>query len=268
MADVLFDRKLVLMKDGRYMLMLQMGDSNVKDFLNGRHYIHKYWRAFSDKNNQIFFTMGELQHRIYQFIAENIREDGSTHLLYKKGVHFSNPNHLRRFFTDGLASRATFEQFTAANNHFCVGYKEKNGDEVKFRVDTEEEMLERLQEFQQEKKADTYIGFEERNLLPLNMYGKFTVKETSVEQWYAIVGFQKNEDKEDTKIYYRRSSNKRLLFTEDIEEAKVFLTEDAAQQQLKKFPMLKNPIEMVVEQQNTTALLKSREFNGNIAEMG
>ena len=264
---ILLDRKLVLMNDGKYCLMLQVADPHQKDFLNGRYYQHKYWRAFTDKDNQMFFTMGELQHRIFRYIADNIREDGTTDLCHTRNRPFAMPNDLRRFFTDGLTSYATFEDFTNANNHFIVAYKEQNGDTVRFVVDTEDEMREKLDTFRAEHGESVYIGFEERNLNPLHLHGKFEHTFEELDRWYAIVAVADKGSEDERKIYYRRSSSKRLLFTDDVTEAKAFETREDAERCLAGFPELRDTTEMTVEEQTTPVQIKRREYIKNIAEM-
>lgn len=264
---ILFDRKLVLMQDGKYCLMMQVGDNHTKDFLNGRTYIHKYWKAFADKDNQMFFTMGELQHRVFQYIAENIREDGTTALCYAKNKPFELPNDLRRFFTNGLTSYATFEDFTRANNHFVVGYQEENGDKVQFVVDTEEEMREQMQKFQEQNAKGIYLGFSERNLNPLHLHGKFEHTTTELDKWYAIVTVADESSEDEVKLYYRRSSNKRLLFTDDVNDARPFETYEDAKRCMDNFPVLENDVKMVIEEQNSPATIKRREYTKNKTEM-
>ncbi len=264
---ILFDRKLVLMNDGKYCLMLQVGDNHKTDYLNGRSYIHKFWEAFTDKDNQMFFTMKELQQRLFVYIAENLREDGTTGLCYAKNKPFELPNDLRRFFTTGLTSYATFNEFTQANNHFVVGYTEDNGDKVQFVVDTEDELKERLQNFRNEHGNKVYIGFAERNLNPLHLHGKFGEISTELDKWYSIVTIADEGSEDETKLYYRRSSNKRLLFTDNIEDAKPFATYEEAEKCMQGFPQLAEDVSMVIEEHNTPVTIKKREFIKNKTEM-
>ncbi len=263
---ILLDRKLLLMNDGKYCLMLQVADPHKKDFLNGRYYQHKYWRAFTDSNNQIFFSMGELQHRIFRYIADNVNEDGTTDIRHTKNKPFAMPNDLRRFFTDGLTSYATFEDFTNAGNHFVVAYKEQNGDIVQFEVNTEDEMKE-LSEQLQSDHGGVYIGFKERNLNPLHLHGKFEQSYEQLDRWYAIAAVADKGGEDEHKIYYRRSSSKRLLFTDEITEAKAFETREDAERCMAAFPELQIPTEMTVEEQTTPVQIKRREYIKNIAEM-
>lgn len=266
---ILYDKRLVELSDGRYFFMLQMGDSNVKENINGRFYPQKKWTVLKDKNTQkIFFTMGELQYQIFRRIADSINEDGSTSIAYGKGKFFETPSDLCKFFISGLQNAVTIEQLEDAKNDIYVGCrKEDVSDELKMCIEGEEELLSTVAEMQEKFGDGVYIGFNNRNLNALHIKGRFKELYKQTSKWYAITTMLNRDEDEPKKVYFRRRSNKRLFVTEDISEAKAFMTKEEAQSCLDKFPKLQENVDFCIEEQTDEIMLKHRVYIKNEKEM-
>lgn len=266
---ILYDKRLVQLSDGRYFFMLQLGESNVKERINGRYYPQKKWTVLKDEKSQkMFFTMGELQYQIFRRIADSINEDGTTNLAYGKGQFFETPNDLRRFFTTGLKNAVTIEQLEEAKNGLYVGCrKEGVSDEVKMLIEGEEELLSTVADMQEKLGDGVYIGFNNRNLNALHIKGQFKELYKQTSQWYTISGMLNREGDEPKKVYFRRRSNRRLFVTDDLSEAKPFATEEEAQKCMGDFPELKDNIDFYIEEQTEEIMMKRRVYIKNQKEI-
>lgn len=266
---ILYDKQLIQLSDGRYFFMLQLGDSNVKENINGRYYPQKKWTVLTDTQSQkMFFTMGELQYQIFRHIADSIHEDGSVSIAYGKGQFFETPNDLRRFFTTGLKNAVTIAQLEEARNGLYVGCrKEGVSDELKMCIEGEEELLSTVADMQEKLGEGVYIGFHNRNLNALHIKGRFKELYKQVAQWYTISATMKDEETGEKKVYFRRRSNRRLFVTDEISEAKAFMTREEAQKCLNGFPELKDDIDFCIEEQTDEIMLKRRVYIKNQKEM-
>lgn len=266
---ILYDKRLVQLSDGRYFFMLQLGDSNVKEQINGRYYPQKKWTVLKDEKSQkMFFTMGELQYQIFRRLADRINEDGTTNLAYGKGQFFETPNDLRRFFTTGLKNAVTIEQLEEAKNDLYVGCrKEGVSDELKMCIEGEAELLSTVADLQEKFGDGVYIGFHNRNLNALHIKGQFKELCKQTSQWYTISAMLEREGDEPRKVYFRRRSNKRLFVTEDLSEAKPFATEEEAQKCMDDFPALKDKADFYIEEQTDEIMMKRRVYIKNQKEI-
>lgn len=266
---ILYDKRLVQLSDGKYFFMLQLGDSKVKEQINGRYYPQKKWTVLKDEKSQkMFFTMGELQYQIFRRIADSINEDGTTKLAYGKGQFFETPNDLRRFFTTGLKNAVTIEQLEEAKNDLYVGCrKEGVSDELKMCIEGEAELLSTVADLQEKFGDGVYIGFHNRNLNTLHIKGQFKELCKQTSQWYTISAMLEREGDEPRKVYFRRRSNKRLFVTEDLSEAKPFATEEEAQKCMDDFPALKDKADFYIEEQTDEIMMKRRVYIKNQKEI-
>lgn len=249
--------------------MLQSGDSNVSEKIGGRIYPQKRWAALKDEKTQkVFFTMGELQYLIFRKIADSINADGSVTVAYRKGKFFETPNDLRRFFTTGLKNAVTIQQLEEARNNLYIGcLNEKGYDKVRTYTEGETDLVDTFPVMQEEYGDGLYIGFTNRNLNPLHIKGQFKDLYRQTDKWYTISGTLKNEETGEKKVYFRRRSNRRLFVTDEISEAKAFMTEEEAQKCLDSFPELKDDIDFRIEEQTDEIMLKRRVYIKNQKEM-
>lgn len=88
-----------------------------------------------------------------------------------------------------------------------------------------------------------------------------------IEKWYAIVTIINKGNEKEKKLYYRRRSTKRLIFTDEIMEAKPFKTQNQAEKFLLRLPELVDDIEMTVEVQTLPRQNCRRLISKRILEM-
>lgn len=265
---ILYDKRLIELSDGRYIFMLQTGDSDKVEKINGRILPQKHWEALKDEKSQkTFFTMGELQYVIFRNILDSINEDGSVSVAYTKKQFFETPNDLRRFFTTGLKNAITIAQLEEARNNLYIGRLNERGyDNVRTYIEGEEELLKTFESMRNEYGNDVYIGFTNRNLNALHIKGRYKDFYKQVSQWYVIFG-NLQDGETGTKVYFRRRSNRRLFVTEEVSEAKAFGTREKAQKCLEGFPELQDDIAFQIEERTDEIMLKHRVYVKNQKEM-
>lgn len=253
---ILCDRRLIRLDDERYLLMLQTADSDKRTLINNRAILDKRWSVFRGDGDKFFLTRGELEYQVFKYIVSVTNEDGSVNVAKSREQNFESPNELRRFFTTGMKNYASIGQYREAGNKLGVCFTEDDGAVAVFEVENERDLSERLRQFQSEGRENLDLCFLNRNLYSMHLnYGNVSFEQEEVEHWYAVT-----TELDEQKLYYKRKSHKRLLFTENLNAAKVFMTREEAQDCIDGFPALTDEVEFAIEEQDVPVFTQRRVY--------
>ena len=164
---IIYDRQSVKLKDGNYILLLQMGDSRSWEKVNGRDVLVKEWNSLlltGENCENACCSLESMKERI-AVLAQGY---GS---IAKKSVSnfFQSEKEMRTFLENGLKNPHTVDEYRAVGNCFQIRYWDNEKKQIVERyVRSEEEIKSALKEPSANPNAESVcVGLDSRNLIPV-----------------------------------------------------------------------------------------------------
>lgn len=260
---IIYDRRGIRLKNGNYILMLQMGTNNTYEIVNGREISEKYWNnlcLYGEKPSDISCSMEKMRERI------SVLAEGYGDLAKSRGNFFHSREELQKYLEGGLKRPYTFDEYRAAGNTFQVSYWDIEQQTMKYHtVRSEEEMVEKLNEFAANPNCESVsVQFSGRELHPI--IDRKRVEKEPPQSGFVICA----ENIYGSTAYFKRKTSRRLIFVPSVQNAMIFRKESAAQKYISNLPATKETIQYSVKEYSLADQGKSpyaRNSSQNVAQL-
>lgn len=240
---IIYDRRSIKLRDGNYILMLQMGSNNCWEYSRTakRDVPEKYWSSLSlvgEKSEDIICSKEKLQKRIAQ-LAEDY-----GNIAKSRGNFFTGEEELAKYLQGGLSHPYSIEEYQAAGNTLEIRAWDKAEKRVKkeFIFNGEEELREKLKEYSENPQfAEVSIGFCGRELSPITK--REHQEKKPLKEGFVITA----TEKDGTKTYFYKKTSRHLRFLMKAEKARIFRKEGDAQKYLDLLPGVKGNVAFGIE---------------------
>ncbi len=259
---IIYDRHSVKLKDGNYILLLQMGDSRSWEKVNGRDVLVKHWNSLvltGENCEDACCSLESMKERI-AVLAQGY---GS---IAKKSVSnfFKSEKEMRTFLENGLKNPHTVDEYRAVGNCFQIRYWDNEKKQIVERyVRSEEEIKSALKELSANPNAESVcVGLDSRNLIPVASTVSRKKRERP-QHGYMICA----TDEFGFQTYFKKKTPKHLLFSYSMANVRIFGKRQDAQKYMDTLPAVKGNVQYSVEEFNAPALSAQPEKQSN-AVMG
>lgn len=245
--SIIYDRRSVKLKDGTYILLMQMGSNNCFEFINGREVSEKYWTCLHlmhDKAGEISCSLEQMKARIAEFSTDY----GYT--AKSRGNFFQSEEELRQYLESGLKRPFSFDEYKVAGNTFQVHCWDKELHKIVWQdVNSEEEMSATLKKFVANPNYECVnVKFSGRELRPVKSRGHRQSREKATHGYMICA-----TDARGDKMFYKKKTPRQLRFTAVPGNARIFGKREQAQKYLDSLPAVKAAVQFSVEEFNLNA---------------
>lgn len=240
---ILYDRRSIKLRDGNYILMLQMGSNNCWEYSRsaGRDVPEKYWNSFSligEKSEDIICSKEKLLERINEFA----KDYGS--IAKSRGNFFTSEEELAKYLRGGLSHPYSVEAYQAAGNSLEIKAWDDAENRIKreFIFNGEEELRKKLKEYSNNPQfTSVSINFCGREFHSVNKREHYEKK--PLTEVFVITA----TEKDGSKTYFYKKTSRHLRFLLKAEKARIFRKEEDAQKYLDNLPAVKGDVSFGIE---------------------